>query len=129
MNYKYRIDKDVEFVLSGEEHEKVKQSVAQGNNNVFLRDGSLMINMPFVRSINETDDMTDMELKKKSETLRLRGEELTLAQERAHGHNFLAKTHDAFYANMGWEHGENCICKKNVKYVEMRKKFAESTNL
>ncbi len=56
-NYKYRYTNST-IVLSSAEHEIVKNSVAKGQTNVFLRNGELMINMSLVANIVPTDDAT-----------------------------------------------------------------------
>jgi hypothetical protein len=98
-NFRYRLV-DVDYILSEEEHEKVKEFVAKGNNNIFLRGGSLMINMSFVRSINETDELTDMQLAERSKILKL--EQGNLSEEREKGRVFLQNTHNEFYERMKW---------------------------
>ena len=73
MNYKYRYTNAV-FILSPEEHEIVKNSLNKGQSSVFLRNGSLMINMSLVANISETSEMTaPQEMEKLNAPLQITG--------------------------------------------------------
>ena len=52
---------DTSIVLSPVEHEAVKEQVSKGKNIIFLRGGSLMININFVKMVVETDSAHDLE--------------------------------------------------------------------
>ena len=70
MNYGYKtIDKNI--IVSGEEHAQITEQYKSGKSIIYLREGKLMINMAFVGSIKETDDMTDTEIRKRDEYLKL----------------------------------------------------------
>lgn len=70
MNYEYKtIDKNI--IVSKIEHKQITEQYKNGKSIIYLRDGNLMINMAFVGSIKETDELTNMEIKTKDEYLRL----------------------------------------------------------
>ncbi len=74
MNYKYKtIDKAI--IVSEEEHKAITKQHAEKKQIIYLRGGKLMLNMAFVGYINETEDLTDREIEKREEYLKLPPEE------------------------------------------------------
>lgn len=70
MNYKYKtIDKEI--IVSEKEHKKITEIQNSGKQVIYLRNGSLMINMAFVGYIKETEDATDEQITQQEEYLRL----------------------------------------------------------
>lgn len=57
-NFKYRFVKS-EFVLSAEEHEKVLESLRDGNTQMVLRGGRLGFNLNAPFQFEETQEMTE----------------------------------------------------------------------
>jgi len=111
MNYRYKLlEKD--YVLSQEEHDIVTESIKQKQSSVFLRNGTLMINVNFVAAISTTDDLTDIEKEKKAKVLLLTEPEGTFIKGRKKATSILMRTHKEFYDRMKWEHEDNCPCKK-----------------
>ncbi len=117
-NFKYAVG-DKEYVLSPEEHGQILLLVEKGKSGLMiLRGGKLILNLAFIRSANETDDLTAVQEKLREETLKLPMEsEKTYQEKRASGQGFMKATHEEFYARMNWEHGENCSCKEAAKEV------------
>jgi len=70
MNQEYKIDSK-KIILSPEEHELVSKDIANGKTIVFLRNGTLAININFIRTINPTDELTEIEEKSRIEVMRL----------------------------------------------------------
>jgi hypothetical protein len=111
MNYRYKLlEKD--YVLSQEEHDLVTESIKQRKPSVFLRNGTLMINMNFVAAISTTDDPTEVESQNARTVMKLPESTKSLKEDRKKGREFFRATHNEMYARMGWEHPDDCSCKK-----------------
>lgn len=69
-NYKYKIGGD-SFILSPEEHEKIKSGVMAGKSQFWLREGELMINMSLAWHVSPTNEPTEAQQAERDNQLRL----------------------------------------------------------
>ena len=110
-NWKYRIDNN-DIILSDAEHEKIKQGIKDKLPIIELREGSLAVNPSFIRFYSRTDKNTEPEEKE-----RLKKFSQSSAGLRPVG-EWLANHHNDFYERMGWEHAENCSCRKGEAKIK-----------
>lgn len=109
MNYKYIIDKR-EVVLSDNEHKSIVEAMKKNKNDVvILRGGNLILGLTKVEYANTTDEPTQEELEARENALKLAPKDPTT------GKNVLGKYHYDLYKKMGWEHGTDCLCRKEEK--------------
>lgn len=94
-NFRYRVD-DKDIILSEEEHQKFTAS--GGKQIVFLRDGTLAINPPFVRYVVETEQPTDLQIIEREKTLRIDSP----PQAPNNVQKKFQETKKDFYNEMGW---------------------------
>lgn len=108
MNYKYSVG-DEEFILSEDEHNKILQSNEVGKI-VFLRGGTLGINISHIKAVQPTEKLTNPQ-EDKIEELKKIAPPKEVSSFRGSGRGFVKLTHDDFYKRMGWEHKLDCICR------------------
>lgn len=104
-NHRYRVE-DQDFIVSEEEHERIKELMTQGKSIIQLQSGS-MVNLSYFKYEKETDRPVDA----KESPLALKGESNVL-EGFGEPREFDLESHVAFYLSQGWPHGDNCSCKK-----------------
>ena len=111
MNYRYRID-NADIILSPEEDTRVKTELKKGSSIIYLRGDALAINVNFIRYVKKTHELTEEQEANRHKHIALpERSENENAIARLAGQKFMRLTHNEFYASMGWEHKNDCICK------------------
>lgn len=82
MNFKYKVE-EREIVLTPEEHQKVQEATSTGKTLIFLRNGTLALNISFIRWIKETDEMTEAQQKERDEVLKIAPERVEYRKDDA----------------------------------------------
>ena len=118
MNYKYKIEEN-EIVLSLEEHKIVSEEIANGKSIVFLRDGKMALNINFIRWIKETDSMTDSEIEKRNNILRILPEQ---RHQSSFSGELLPKRKGGFEKAIN-ESYKACIVCKEIHYIPENKEL------
>lgn len=103
-NHRYRVE-DKDFIVSEEEHQKIKSLMSQGKSIISLQSGN-MVNLSYFKYETETDLPVDgneslLALKGKSNILEGIGDR----------RDFDLESHNDFFTRMGWEHNPDCRCK------------------
>ncbi|MDE2015903.1 MAG: hypothetical protein KGI72_05270 [Patescibacteria group bacterium] len=109
-NWRYKIDGE-ELILSEAEHEEIAEGIRRKSSLIVLRGGTLAINPAFIRGFRLTERLTEPQESERIKTPMLPDGRRTSGGFLRFG-DFTAATHEEFWERMGWEHGENCGCRK-----------------
>ena len=121
MNHRIHFLKE-DVIVSDEEYQFILGQIKNGIREFYLRDGKLVLNIPsgIAYTIVETEQPTLEQEEKRRATLRLESASDQAKQtSNGNGLEYLAKTHDAYYAKMRWEHKDNCICKTSDNFKNL----------
>jgi hypothetical protein len=99
MNWRIKVDGEA-VIVSQSEHDEVVEGIKAKMDLISLREGKVLINPRFIRTMMETNEETESQYAEKLKTLPSPEEDID--RQRDPIRKLFVQSHDEFYKKMGW---------------------------